>query len=243
MITMFFSIFDSVTGKEKDDAIEAIIQHASPRREFFLMIMLSISMAVFGVLLDSTVILIGSMLIAPMLYPLLSLALGVIIPDEKLIGRSLLTLGKSVGFSLIVGFVIGLFFAGSGGPDGITVVQLIAGGTPSLMYGAVALIAGFAGAYAMTRSHLNETLPGVAISVALVPPLAVAGIGLASFDWAITSNALVLFVVNVAGIVFSSVLVFSLMGFSRKKTVEQEVVKKEDRVIAAEAKDTATTSQ
>ncbi|MCR4325779.1 MAG: TIGR00341 family protein [Patescibacteria group bacterium] len=232
---MVWSLFSAATEKEKEDAIEAIIQHASPRKEFFLMMILAVSMAVFGVLLDSTVIIIGSMLIAPMLYPLLSLALGIIMPDERLIGRSLLTLGKSVGFSLAVGFLIGIFFTGRN-PDGIALIDLIAGSQPSLMYAAVAVIAGFAGSYAMTRAHLNETLPGVAISVALVPPLAVAGVGLADFDWVIASNALVLFVVNVAGIVFSSVLVFSLFGFSRKKSVEQQVVKKEDKIIASEAK-------
>lgn len=234
---LFQGLFSTATEKEKEDAIQAIIEHASPRSSFFLMMTLSISMAIFGVLLDSTIILIGSMLVAPVLYPLLSLGLGIIMPDETLIGRSLLTLAKSTGLALIVGFVIGVLFAGSTS-DSISIVHLI-GSQPSIMYAIVAAIAGFAGAYAMTRSHLNETIPGVAIAVALVPPLAVAGVGLSKFDWAIASNALVLFIVNAAGITFSSVLVFALFGFSHKKKVEQQVVKQEEKVVASEAKEAA----
>ena len=72
----------------------------------------------------------------------------------------------------------------------------------------VAAIAGFAAAFAMTKSTLNEMLPGVAIAVALVPPLAVAGIGLAHFDWTIFANAFLLFLTNVIGIVLFAVVVF-----------------------------------
>lgn len=235
---MFWNIFTSATEKEKQEAVEAIIQHATPRHEFFLMIVLAMSMAVFGVLLNSTIILIGSMLIAPMLYPLLSLGLGIIMPDEKLMARSLATLGKSILFAIGVGFVLGLFFA-DGKTDSIAVVILIAGNAPSLMYAIVGIIAGFAGAYAMSRSQLNETLPGVAIAVALVPPLAVTGIGLSHFDWSIASNAFILFIVNATGITLSSVIVFSLFGFSQQRKVEQQVVKKEDKAIASEAKEPA----
>jgi len=236
MYIMFWSLFSNITDKEREEAIATIIKHASPRHEFFFMMMLSVSMAVFGVLLNSTVVIIGSMLIAPMLYPLLSLGLGIIMPDEQLMARSIITLGKATGLSLLVGFVIGLFFSGAvSGPS--SVVDIIAGGQPSLLYAAVAVIAGFAGAFAMTRPHLNETLPGVAISVALVPPLAVAGVGLAHFDWAVASHALVLFLANVIGVTFAAVVVFSLFGFSRKRKVAEQEVKKDEKAVAAEVKE------
>ena len=230
---MFWGIFSSATEKEKEDAIQAIIKHATPRHEYFLMMILAISMAAFGVILNSTVILIASMLIAPMLYPLLSLGLGIIMPDEKLMARSLMTLTKSVGLGLASAFVIGILFA-NWTTDTVSVVNVIAGSQPSLMYAIVAVIAGFAGAYAMSRAQLNETLPGVAIAVALVPPLAVAGVSLAHFDWPVASNALVLFIVNAVGITLSSVLVFSLFGFAKQKKVEQQVVKKEEKAVATE---------
>ena len=167
---MFESLFNNITSAEKDEAIENIIRHASPRPDFFLMLILSISMAVFGVLLNSPVILIGSMLIAPLLYPLLSLSLGVIVSDPKLIGISLFTLIKSVGISLLAAFVIGLMFTGAVGGNDFFLTTTF-GSETSFMYVIVAVIAGFAAAFAITKPQLNETLPGVAIAVALVPPL------------------------------------------------------------------------
>lgn len=231
---MLEQIFNNVSDAEKDEAIESIVQHASPRYDFFLMLLLAVSMAVFGVLLGSTVILIGSMLIAPLLYPLLSLSLGIIASDEALIGRSISTIGKSVALSLLAGFCIGLLFNGASAAGGAP-LGIVVGGSASLMYALVASIAGFAAAFAVTKPRLNETLSGTAIAVALVPPLAVAGIGLSLFDWAMVSNAFLLFMVNVIGIMFSAMIVFALFRFSVKKRVTREAVKEEDREIKKES--------
>ena len=231
---MFGSLFQNVSEEEKNEAIEGIIQGATPRNDFFLMIMLAVAMAVFGVLLNSIIIIIGSMLVAPILYPLLSLSLGIIASDEKLIGRSVYTIAKSVLLALIAGFIIGFFFSTR---DTMSQYSLgIVTGAPSLMYAIVAAIAGFAAAFAVTKPHLSEAFPGVAVSVALVPPLAVAGIALAHFDWVALSNALLLFFVNVIGILFSAMIVFSLFRFAVKRHVTQEVVKEEEKVIKDEAK-------
>jgi uncharacterized hydrophobic protein (TIGR00271 family) len=227
------STFRNVTEKEKDDAIQGIIQHASPRADFFLMMILSISMAVFGVILNNTIVLIGSMLIAPLLYCLLSLALGIIDADQKLILRSLYTLIKCVGLGLAAGILIGFFFA----PRDVEMMFPLGGASAvpsSLGYVIVAAIAGFAAAFAMTKPHLNETLPGVAISVALVPPLAVAGVGLSILNWDVVSSALLLFLVNVVGVLFSAMIVFSMLQFSVKKRLAQEVLKKDDIAVKKE---------
>lgn len=230
---MFENLFNNLKEEDKNAAIENIIAHASPRVDFFLMLSLSLSMAVFGVLLGSPVILIGSMLIAPLLYPVLSLALGVIVSDPKLIGRSFYTLAKSVGIGLFVGLMIGLLFAGASTGEALALSTYV-GGSSSFMYSMVAVIAGFAAAFAITKPHLNETLPGVAIAVALVPPLANAGVGMSLFDWEMISSSLLLFLVNVVGIMFSAMIVFAMFKFSFKKTVTAEAVKKDDREIKIE---------
>lgn len=231
---MLNGLFQNVAEKEKSEAIEGIIQHASPRQDFFLMVTLAIAMASFGVLLDSNVILIGSMLLAPILFPLLSLAMGIVMADQKIIGRSFYTLIKSVAFALAGGFIIGIFFL-RGSLDSVHVVQNILNSQTSIMYVIVAAISGFAAAFAVTKPDLNETLPGVAIAVALMPPLAVAGIGLAAFNWAVISSSLLLFLANVFGVVVSAVIVFSLFGFAEKKKVARDAVKEEDRVIKKES--------
>lgn len=230
---MFENLFNNLKEEDKNAAIMNIITHASPRVDFFLMLSLSLSMAVFGVLLGSSVILIGSMLIAPLLYPVLSLALGVIVSDPKLIARSFYTLVKSVGIGLLVGLIIGLLFAGASSNE-ILSLSTYAGGASSFMYSVVAVIAGFAAAFAITKPHLNETLPGVAIAVALVPPLASAGVGMSLFDWEMVSSSLLLFTVNVIGIMFSAMVVFAMFKFSFKKTLTVRAVLKDEQEIKTE---------
>jgi len=232
---MFQGLFNNLTDTEKNDAIADIIQHASPRKDFFLMMILSVGMASFGIILNSVVVLIGSMLIAPLLYPILSLGLGIITYDRKLMNRSIITLGKSTLFSLITAFVVGFLFAPRNTILSFSLFDSVVTNTPSLVYAIIAAIAGFAATFAITKSYLNNALPGVAISVALVPPLATTGIGFALWDWALISGALSLFIVNIIGILFSAMIVFSLMRFAFKKHVTQEAVKEEDKVIKKES--------
>ncbi len=233
---MFQTLFRTVTGEQKTDAIEKIISHASPRADFFLMITLAIAMAAMGVITDSVIVLIGSMLIAPMLYPLLSFSLGIVISDQNVLGRSFYTLLKSVALALAASFVIGIFFTGTD----LSTIAIVRSSIPSLAFALIAGIAGFAAAFAMTKENLNEMLPGVAIAVALVPPLAVAGIALAHADWTVFVNALLLFLTNVIGIVLFSTVVFSLMGFSTKRHAARAAVKEDDKEIAQETKTAAT---
>jgi len=231
---MFNALFRNITNTEKNDAVESIIQHATPRLDFFLMLILSAAMAAFGVILNSVVILVGSMLIAPLLFPLFSFALGIVVVDEKLIARSVYTILKSIGFALTASFVIGLLFS----VHGETLSpSLVAYDTMSFAYALVAAISGFAGAFAISKPHLNETLPGVAVSVSLVPPLAVAGVALALFNWTMFSNALLMFFVNVIGVVFSAMIVFSLLQFAKKKTVATDIVKQEEKIVKNEVQE------
>jgi uncharacterized membrane protein len=148
------------------------------------------------------------------------------------LGRSLYTLVKSVVLALAASFVIGLFFTGTD----LSTITIVNGSVPTLAFAVVASIAGFAAAFAMTKANLNEMLPGVAISVALVPPLAVAGIGLSHFDWAIFVNALLLFLTNVVGIVLFATVVFSLMGFAAKRRAARLAVREEEQEIQQEEK-------
>ena len=227
---MFASLFRNVSGEEKEDAIERIIEHASPRQDFFLMITLAVAMAAMGVITESTIVLIGSMLIAPILFPLLSFSLGIVLADTPILGRSLYTLVKSTVLAIIASAVIGVFFT----ETDLGTIGIIAGSVPTLAYAFVAGIAGFAAAFAMTKENLNETLPGVAISVALVPPLAVAGIGLAHLEWGIFVDAFLLYLTNIAGVVLFSSVAFSLFGFASKRRAAEKAVKADEKEIRKE---------
>ena len=222
---MSLILFNNLTEKDKSGALEKLICHSTPNRDFFLMTMLAILMATFGLLLNNVAVVIGSMLIAPILYPILSLSLGIVIADGKLISRSVYTLVKAVTFGIAAAAVISVFFGSLSSEQSYGLIMAM---EPSLVYAIVAMIASLAASFALVKPQLSETLPGVAISISLIPPLGAVGVGLASLDWLMIRNAFLLFIVNIAGMVFASMIVFSLMNLYLKRKVILKAVKKED---------------
>lgn len=232
---MRISVFDSIKTQDKANAIDMLITNSTPRQDFFLLVILSVLMATTGLLQNNIAIIIGSMLIAPVLYPILGIAMGIVMADAKLIFRSLGTLSKSFIVGIAAAIIVTIFTATPGVVTSFAITPEIAlRANPSLSDAFIAIIAGMAASFALVKPQLSETLPGVAISVALVPPLATFGIGLALQDVAIASNAFILFNINVLGILFAAVMVFSIMNFYVHKTVANEVIKKEDRKLEKE---------
>lgn len=220
------TLFNNLTEKDKSQAVEELIKDSTPHADFFLMVMLSVLMATFGLLLDSPAIIIGSMLIAPILYPVLSLSLGIVMSDQKLMTRSFTTIIKSMGLGIATAAIITILFSYQ---DKIAGLEIISRTQPSLLYSAVAVVAGLAASFALVKPHLNETLPGIAISVAIIPPLAVVGIGIASLDISMISNSLLLFAINALGIIFASMIIFSMMNLYIKRKIAHETIKKEEK--------------
>jgi uncharacterized hydrophobic protein (TIGR00271 family) len=229
---MKINILNEISDTDKNRAVEILITNSSSRQSYYFMVALSVAMATMGLLLNSTAVVIGSMLIAPVLYPVLSLAMGIIISDTRLVARSFATIVRSLVVALVVSVVVAIIFS-SQQPD--LTSEIIKRTQPTLLNFAVALVAGLAVSYAIAKPNVNESMPGVAISVSLVPPLAVIGVGLARLDLAIASPALILFVVNVIGIMFSAMIIFSLMQFVSKRLKVQEEVVKDDMVVKEQA--------
>ncbi|RJR29286.1 TIGR00341 family protein [Candidatus Microgenomates bacterium] len=230
---MPITVFSNFTEKDKDNAVERLISGSTPSQDFFLMVVLSILTATFGLLLNSSAVIIGSMLIAPILNPILSLSLGVIMSDYKVISRSFWTLTKSVLLSITAANIAALLFSTQF--TSIT-PEIASRAQPSLTYVVIAIIAGLAASFALVKPQLSETLPGIAISVALIPPLATTGIGIAKLDWNLVSGSFLLFLVNAIGIVFASMITFSLMDFHAKRSAADKTISKEDRKILKDLK-------
>jgi uncharacterized hydrophobic protein (TIGR00271 family) len=225
------TLFTTLSDNEKEQAVKSLIESSSPRHDFFFLVGLSMLMAAAGLILDSTAIVIGSMLVAPLLYPFLSLSLGVVNADRKLIYRSFVTLIKSTILGIALSALVALFFSGAESFASSRVAALL---RPSLLYALVAVSAGLAATFAFIKPHLSNSLPGVAISVALIPPIAAIGIGLSGLNWLIIRDALALFFLNGVGIVLSSMVIFSLMKFYQKRQVVKEEVKKDEKEIKKE---------
>jgi uncharacterized hydrophobic protein (TIGR00271 family) len=135
--------------------------------------------------------------------------MGALRQDKSLIIQSAKTILTGMGiamlFAVILTWVTPIQAAGH---------EILSRTRPNLLDLGVAVISGIAGAYAHAREEVAKTLAGVAIAVALIPPLAVAAIGLAWLDWQIGLGALLLLVTNLAGIVLAGSFTFMLLGFS-----------------------------
>lgn len=230
----FFSRLQNVSDSDKARAVRQLVEDSTPDFDFFLMVVLSVLMATFGLLAGSETVVIGSMLIAPLLHPIIGLALGISMSDQTLIRRSTRTVLKAIAFAIGASALATFFFSMSlSGSEGYTDV-ILSRTQPSLLFLVVAIISGLAVAYALVRPGLSETLPGVAVSVALIPPLAVVGVGIGVFDWSIVAGSAVMFAINVVGIVGAAMFAFSLMDVHKTKHVAQSTMKKEDERVAEE---------
>lgn len=174
------------------------------------------------------------MLVAPILFPIMGLSMGIVMVDSKLIWRSIKTLLQSMGLAIFAATIVTLFTASQ--EYGLT-NEVLARTEVSLAYAAISIIAGLAASFALINPKLNESLPGIAISVALIPPLAVIGIGIAYLNWYVISKALLLFLINIGGILFASMLVFTLMNlYVRRKVAQVSIAKDEKEIEEIKAK-------
>lgn len=219
------STLTDLSPADKQTAVSKLIEHSAPRVEFYVMSLLSVAMATFGVLKGSAAVVIGSALIAPFLYPVLSLGMGIVMADHTLMSRSLWTIIRAAIYGLAVAVVLSLVLKMEGGNPNSEIALIT---SPTILDAAVAVVAGLAAAFATVRPGMNETLPGVAVAVALVPPLAAIGVGLAKSNWAIASGAFLTFAINVVGIVLTAVTVFSLMNFHTARRAADAAIKKEE---------------
>ena len=185
---------------------------------FFLVLLLSGLIATLGLVLNSTAVVIGAMLVAPLLGPLMGLSLSVAVGDGRLFVQTMATV--LVGATAVVALAALVTWAL---PIDTVTEQIAARTTPNILDLLIAIASGLAGAVviASRESRLSGSIPGVAVAVALVPPLGVAGFGIGTgLQWSLITGSLLLFGANLAGIVLSGLVVFLLVGMSRAEIVE-----------------------
>jgi uncharacterized hydrophobic protein (TIGR00271 family) len=199
---------------ERREVIDRLFPRGMPRRQFFTrfvsLMMLSTAIAVFGILGDSTAVVIGAMLVAPLMLPVLGGAAAVVMGwPRRIVNRALLVAAGSV---LAVALAAAISFIIPGRAASLP-AELMARTSPNLLDLGIALAAGAAGAYGQLRRHAADALTGVAVAVALVPPLAVVGITLQLTEWQLAVGAALLFLANVVGIVIAASATFIAAGF------------------------------
>jgi uncharacterized hydrophobic protein (TIGR00271 family) len=181
------------------------------RSAFWVMLVLAGTIAVCGVVTDSTATVIGAMIIAPLSTPILGIGLGIVAGDRSAILRSV---GYVLGGMLVVialGLLVTLVLPATTGVAGNS--QVTGRTAPGVGDLAAAFATGFAGAIALTRRDLADILPGIAIAISLVPPLGVVGVCLGVGQPALAAGALLLFGSNAVALVVAATVVFSAVGY------------------------------
>lgn len=208
--------------RERRGEVQVRLRESShPDFDFFLLVILSCTIATMGLLTNSVAIIIGAMLVAPLMSPILGMGLASITGDGRLLRDSILGVIQGAIVAVIVSFLWTLlnrnlpFFLLQEIPGEVLVRT-----NPSPIDLTVAVAGGIAAAYALAQPHLSSALPGVAIATALMPPLCTVGIGLALDRMDIAGGASLLFVTNTVAIAFAATLVFFALGFGPKPITE-----------------------
>jgi len=179
---------------------------------FGVLLVLSVIIATGGVLTDSTATVIGAMIVAPLMTPILAAALAIVTGDHRGISRSLLIVAAGIGVSIGLSWLLGLASSTVVTTANSQVAGRIAPRTTDLL---IALASGAAGGFALSRPNVSDALPGVAIAISLVPPLCVVGVMLANGDPSSASGAMLLFLTNLLAILIAGGGMLAVMGYGR----------------------------
>lgn len=201
--------FTGIGGKGHGRAatLAAIARDARLTRGYLLQVVLATAIAHLGLLMNSSPVVIGAMLISPLLAPIMGFGFAVATFDGRLLRRSLQTLGVGTAAAILVALCLTAL-----SPITEATPALLARVRPSLLDLLVAIFGGLAGAYALLRKF-SATLVGVAIATALIPPLATIGWGVALGRFDDAGGALLLYITNTAAIGFMATAVARFNGF------------------------------
>ena len=215
-------ISEADLGPLRREEVAATLYFEQPERTakqvaWWVMLVLSVAIATFAVLQDSTAVVIGAMLVAPLMTPILGLSAALVNGWRRRSGRSLLQVTLGVTASVVIAFALSSWLPVVG--SFTTNSQITSRVSPTFLDMLIAVAAGAAGAFATIDRRVSQSIAGVAIAVALVPPLSVVGISLGAGRFADAAGAGLLFATNFVAIVLSSAVVFLLGGFVGPATV------------------------
>lgn len=202
-------LFNHASEEEYRDLFVALRDNASASSSFQVLMVLSVMLALAGLYANSAPVIIGAMILAPLMAPIVSLSMGLARSEATLIRGSLKTLTIGIAWGLGCAVLLAWVM-----PFDIATDEMRSRMSPTLLDLYIAVISGIAGAYANAKEEIAKSLAGVAIAVALVPPLSVAGIGLGWGDWSMARGALLLLTTNLVGISLAASATFLVLGFA-----------------------------
>jgi uncharacterized hydrophobic protein (TIGR00271 family) len=205
---------------DRTDTYVRIRRGARPNIDFYVLISLSALIAALGLIANSAAVVIGAMLVAPLMSPMVAVGLAMVLGDVRFLRLALGAVTRGAVLAVGLGAVVGLMQIGNE-----LTPELLARTQPSMIDLLIALFSGMAAAYALSKSNAAAALPGVAIAAALVPPLATAGVSFTAGFYLESLGALLLFVTNFVAITVAAAFVFLVLGFrpTREQKERKEV--------------------
>lgn len=200
---------------DQADVIEKRREEAYTSPRYLFMLAMSAGIAILGLLLSSPAVVIGAMLIAPLMGPIMGAGFAFAIGDYRWLRGS--TLALAAGTVLGIALTALIVYIS---PLKTVTPEIAARTQPNLFDLAVAIFSSLAGGYSMIRGR-EGTIVGVAIATALMPPLAVVGFGLATSNWTVFWGALLLYVTNLMTIALTATVMARLYGFSHRLSQKQ----------------------
>ncbi|MBU0766834.1 TIGR00341 family protein [Patescibacteria group bacterium] len=209
------------TKKERQEAIESLINQGTLNNGYYLMLLIATLIVTPGLLLNNVAVIIGGMILAPLIIPILSLSLALVSGNVKGMIRSLRILLFSVVITLLTSALLTMVLS-----QAYNVVSWIPDQITPGIYIFIAFCSGVAGAFALVKKNLAPAIAGVAVTVSLLPPVCAAGIGLALKQYSLTKNSLILLGANFVGMCVAAFIVFWVLGFLDSGQVEEKAIKK-----------------
>ena len=207
--TSHIPLFAHADTERYQELFTALREEGRTSATFVVLMVLSTLLATVGLFLNSSSVVIGAMLLAPLMQPIVAYSMGLLRYDTDLFLNGLRTV--FVGVVLVLATSMSLAYL----LPFHEITPEIAGRLhPSLLDLIVAIVSGIAAAYAKNNPKIVGSLAGVSIAVALVPPISTSGIGLGWGNMQVFQSAFLLFLTNFAGIVFAAALTFMVLGFS-----------------------------
>ncbi len=194
-------------GVEHDAAARAVYENGGLSGRYLVMTVISAAIAALGLMLSSPAVVIGAMLVSPMMGPIVSLGFSLTLLDWDELKQALTALAVGVGLALAVAILLTLL-----SPLKEPTSEILARTRPNFFDLLIAVFSGVAGAYAVIRQR-GETIIGVAIATALMPPVATVGFGLGTGDMKIAAGAFFLFMTNLVAIALAATLTAGFYGF------------------------------
>ncbi len=227
---IFYKVEDElVKERHRVSVIQMIKDSATGDRAFWSLLILSAIIATLGLQAGNGAVIIGAMIIAPLIWPILSVSMSVVKGETKHFGHTIALNFFSFATAVTVSAIITLPFIGQEFN-----AEILLRSSPNITDLFIALFSGTVAALSVSWPKITSSIAGVAVAASLMPPISVIGIGVANGNFELAYGALLLFLTNIVAIFMASIFVFFILGYRPHIFIKKDaIVRMEERIIGA----------